>query len=159
MLNAVREKVMKNDDKFIQLKLSRGQLEFLHSQLMDHLAGRYVEYNVPSLALRISLDENLPGQEFFVAWNSWQREAFHEMSFEFLAGVLPDDLTQMIRLSYAEALTCYTNECYIAAFALCGNINAIVKRLNNWATNLGGRRQRRWKSLANTGVVLFMETL
>src|SRR6266511_3544118 len=102
---------MATDDKLIQLRLSRGQLEFLHSQLMDRPAGQYVEYNVPSLALRISLDENLSGTEYFVAWNSWQLEAFREMVFEFQTGLLPDDLTRMIRLSYAEALTCYRNQC------------------------------------------------
>jgi hypothetical protein len=42
------------------------------------------------------------------------------MSYSFPTGILPDDVTRIVNLSFEEILRCYERECFLAAVALCG---------------------------------------
>lgn len=42
------------------------------------------------------------------------------MGYVFPGTHLPDDITRLVRLSYAEAVRCYENSCFLGCIALCG---------------------------------------
>lgn len=42
------------------------------------------------------------------------------MEYVFPSTHLPDDITRLVRLSYAEAVRCYENSCFLGCIALCG---------------------------------------
>lgn len=45
-----------------------------------------------------------------------------ELSYKFPNSFFPDDITNIINLTYDEVIKCYINNCYISAISLCGKI-------------------------------------
>jgi hypothetical protein len=72
------------------------------------------------LFLRIVVDRNLPDEVVVYRETTRRREVVHDMTYKLQKGVFPDDVTDIVNLSYAEVLRCYEMGCFLAAIGLCG---------------------------------------
>jgi len=106
------------------LQLSRSALEYLVDELLNNpRTDHFVQFEGNGLSLRVYLDASMPGERtFFISYNPWQQESFDSMAFSFPMSVFPEDITEVINLSYNEALTSYRNQCYLATIVLCGKV-------------------------------------
>jgi hypothetical protein len=49
-------------------------------------------------------------------------ERTDELRYDFPARILEEDMTRIVQLTYDEALTDYSNACYLSAIAMCGKV-------------------------------------
>jgi hypothetical protein len=103
----------------LHIALGPGGLDFL----VQHLRGTPPDDTVwtfPDYTIRFYYDPAIPGTDARLDHEGTRHETRQLMGYSFPKGVLPDDVTQLVNLSFEEVLRCYERGCYLAAVALCG---------------------------------------
>jgi hypothetical protein len=54
--------------------------------------------------------------------NSQERSQQEELFYVFPAGIIEEDVTQAVNLTYDEVMICFENRCYTSSITLCGKI-------------------------------------
>jgi hypothetical protein len=121
------------ESQTLEIAFGQGALDFLLKQLGSRPPGDAV-FTFPDYTLRFYLDPNIPGTDGRLDHAGTRHETRRLMAHTFPGGVLPDDLTRIINLSYEEVLRCYERGCFLAAVTMCGR---------TMETTLGGLYQKK----------------
>jgi len=107
------------DPRTLHIAFGDGALDFLVKQLRGQPADDAV-FTFPDYTIRFYRDPNISGTDGRLDHAGVRQETRQLMTYSFPKGVLPDDVTQIVNLSFEEILRCYERGCYLAAVALCG---------------------------------------
>src|SRR5438105_1997776 len=107
------------DPRTLHIALGPGALDVLISQLRGTPANDAV-FEYPDYTIRIYCDPSIPGTGTRLDHVGTRHETRQLMIYAFPDGVLPDDISKLVNLSFEEILRCYERGCYLAAVALCG---------------------------------------
>jgi hypothetical protein len=103
----------------LQLALGHGAIDFLLKQLRSEPPGDAI-FTFPDYTLRFYCDPTIPGTDGRLDHVGPRHETRQLMGYCFPERILPDDVTQLINLSFEEVLRCYERGCFLAAVSLCG---------------------------------------
>ena len=100
----------------VTLALSPSEFEAVKSNFAQN---KWISWDFPDHVIKLELD---PAIESGVIHRHDGRrlESQRIMAYVFPSTYLPDDITRLVRLSYAEAVRCYENSCFLGCIALCG---------------------------------------
>jgi hypothetical protein len=106
----------------IPLTLKRETLEWMFKQFSQNPLATIVFGNDGTdHSIVINCDDRIPAQ-WAMPPKGRLSEKNTDLEFTLDDGVFPDDITNSIRNTYAEALTCFENNCLSATLGLCGKI-------------------------------------
>ncbi len=81
--------------------------------------NKWMSWDFPDYVIRLELDPSM--RDGVILRHEGRRiESKQIMNYDFPATHLPDDITRLVRSSYAEAVRCYENGCFLACIAVCG---------------------------------------
>lgn len=100
----------------VTLALSRSEFESVSSMFSQN---KWISWDFPDYVIRLELDPTI--ESGVIHRHDGRRlETQRFMKYVFPDTYLPDDVTRLVRLSYAEAVRCYENSCFLGCIALCG---------------------------------------
>ena len=100
----------------VTLALSRAAFEDVCTQFA---LNRWISWDFPDYVIKLELDTTI--ESGVIHRHEGRRlESQRIMDYTFPSSCLPEDITRFVRLSYAEAVRCYENSCFLGAIALCG---------------------------------------
>lgn len=82
--------------------------------------NRWISWDFPDYVIKLELDPTIEGDGVIQRHDGRRLETQRIMNYMFPDGCLPDDITRIVRLGYAEGVRCYENSCFLACIALCG---------------------------------------
>lgn len=103
-----------------RLTFKKASLQKLLS-LLSQDPGLKISLSHPDFTINIYVNENIEG-DFVLGYDMTENESFEGMPYKLPSGLLPDDITEMVNLTYEEVLICYRYGCYLGAIVLCGKI-------------------------------------
>jgi hypothetical protein len=99
----------------VSLALSPSAFE----EVQDNFAqNKWISWDFPDYVIKLELDPTIDG--VIHRHDGRRLESQRIMAYVFPDTYLPDDITRLVRLSYAEAVRCYENSCFLGCIALCG---------------------------------------
>jgi hypothetical protein len=107
------------DPRTLNVAFGRGALDFLHEKLRGEPADDVI-FTFPDYTLRFYFDPSIPGTDARLDHFGVRHETRQLMGYTFPPGILNEDVTELIDLSFEEVLRCYERGCFLAAVALCG---------------------------------------
>jgi len=155
----------------ITIALSKQDFDRL---CMEFAQGRWISWKFPDYVIKLELDPTIEHEGAIHRHEGRRLETQQFMNYLFPSTYLPDDITRLIRLSYAEALRSYENSCFLGCIALCGRtietvlgalyekkvgvhpsrdpskpgINAIINRLNKEGYSFPGGLKEKMETIA-----------
>lgn len=100
----------------VTLALSRAAFEDVCAQFA---LNRWISWDFPDYIIKLELDPTI--ESGVIHRHEGRRlESQRIMDYTFPNTYLPEDITELVRLSYSEAIRCYENSCFLGAIALCG---------------------------------------
>ena len=101
----------------ITLALSKSAF----AQVCEEFArGRWISWPFPGYEIKLELDPTIEDDRVIQRHDGRRLEGQRIMEYTFPSTFLPDDITHLVRMSYAEAVRCYENACFLGCIALCG---------------------------------------
>ena len=100
----------------ITLALSKAAFEEVQANFTQN---KWIAWDFPDYVIKLELD---PAIESGVIhrFDGRRLESQRLMRYVVPSTHLADDITRLVNLSYAEAVRCYENSCFLGCIALCG---------------------------------------
>ena len=100
----------------VTLALSPSAFEEVQANFAQN---KWISWDFPDYVIKLELDPAI--ENGVIQRHDGRRlESQRIMAYVFSGTYLPDDITRLVRLSYAEAVRCYENSCFLGCIALCG---------------------------------------
>ncbi len=104
------------EKKPITIALSYAAWSFIDDNFKNNC---WVSWDFPDYVVRLELDPTID-DGVILRHDGRRMETKLIMEYTLPASSLPKDITQLLNLSYSEAIRCYENACFLACIALCG---------------------------------------
>jgi hypothetical protein len=82
--------------------------------------GRWMSWEFPDYVIRLEPDPTNEDPGVRLRHDGRRLETQRIMDYTFPENYLPTDITQLVCLSYSEAVRCYESACFLGCIALCG---------------------------------------
>lgn len=105
------------EKNLITLALSQKAYEQVKEEFEK---GRWISWDFPDCTIKLEIDPTIENDRVIHRHDGRRLESQRMMSFTFPKGCLPEDITHLVNLSYAETVRCYEGSCFLASIALCG---------------------------------------
>ena len=79
-----------------------------------------VRMDFPDYEIKLRFDSKVPVDKVIHLHEGRRLETQQMMNYSLPSGNMPEDVTRIVRLGFAEAVRCYENSCFLACIAMCG---------------------------------------
>jgi len=102
-----------------QVTIALGRIAF--TQLCNAFDnGKWMSWDFPDYVIRLELDPTIEDEGVIHRHDGRRLETQRLMAYDFPYSYLPDDITELINISYQEAIRCYEDSCFLASISLSG---------------------------------------